>query len=67
MNVYDEVTADTLGDEPNEQVLIHNDPVEVTKVIKDNDAIMVKGVSHLTGDSVTYILGYDDVVGLWAV
>jgi len=67
MEVYDWVTADTLGDEPNEQIVFENDYIEVSRVIDSGDAIMVKGYSHITGDDVTYILTPDTEVGLWAV
>lgn len=67
MEIYDYVSADTLGHEDNEQIYYSNDYVEVMSVIHDNDAVMVRGYSHVTGDSVQYILGYDDMVGLWAV
>lgn len=67
MNIYDEVEADTLGEQPNEQIHYQNDYIEVTKVIKDNEAVMVRGLSHVSGDMVTYIIAFDTVVGLWAV
>lgn len=67
MDIYDEVTADTLGDQPNEQIFFQNDYIEVTKVIQDRDSVMVKGLSHVSGDYVIYILNPDEVVGLWAV
>jgi hypothetical protein len=65
MNVYDYVTADTL--ESGDQILFQNDPMEVSDIVDSGDSIMVKGYSHLTGDSVTYILTPDAEVGLWTV
>ena len=67
MEIYDYVAADTLGDEPNEQIAYNNDFVEVSKIVKDADTVLVRGYSHISGDSVTYILDYDTEVGLWAV
>jgi hypothetical protein len=67
MDIYDYVEADTLGDIPNEQIVHENDYIELTDVIKSSDSVMVKGYSHVSGDSVVYILGYDTEVGLWAV
>lgn len=63
MNVYDYVPADTV--EEGDQILFENDPLEVSSVIDSGDAILVKGYSHLTGDSVTYIITPDTEVGLW--
>lgn len=67
MQVYDYVEASTLGDQPNEQIVHENDYIEVTRVIDSGDSIMVKGNSHVTGDSVTYIVTPETVVGLWSV
>jgi hypothetical protein len=63
MNIYDYVSADTI--EEGDQILFENDPIEVTSKVDETDAILVKGYSHLTGDSVTYILSPDVEVGLW--
>lgn len=65
MDIYDTITADSI--EVGDQVLIENDPIEVSRVIDSGDAIMVKGYSHLTGDEANYILTPDATVGLWAV
>lgn len=67
MNIYDYVRADTLGEEEGEQIFHQNDYIEVFSVIDSGDAIMVNGYSHVTGDSVNYILSPDMEVGLWAV
>lgn len=63
VNVYDYVTADQL--ESKDQIFYKGDPVELSDITDDGDSIMVKGYSHLTGDSVTYILTADTEVGLW--
>lgn len=65
VNVYDFVNADTL--EEGDQILYENDPIEVQGLIDSGDSIMVKGYSHLTGDSVIYILSPSTEVGLWSV
>lgn len=65
VEIYDTVTADSV--EVGDQVLIEDDPIEVSKVIDSGDAIMVKGYSHLTGDAANYILKPDSTVGLWSV
>lgn len=65
MDVYDFVSADTIDE--GDQILYQNDPVEVSNVIDSGDSIMVKGYSHLTGDSVVYILNPNTEVGLWTV
>lgn len=69
IEVYAYVPANTLedGDKvtiPNEEGGI--DYLDDIKVIKD-DAVMVKGYSHVTGDNSTYILDWDKEVGLWLV
>jgi hypothetical protein len=72
VQVYDFITADQI-EGPNEsngfkgdQILVNNiDPVEVASVIDSGEAIMVKGYSHATGDSVEYIFSSDTEVGLW--
>lgn len=66
-DVYDYVAAHTLGDEPNEQIVFQNDFIEVSSVTHTNGGVMVKGYSHVTGDSVFYILDNDQEVGLWTV
>jgi hypothetical protein len=66
MNIHDFVEADTL--ENGDQVVINGmDYLENVSIIKEDDAVMVKGYSHISGDSVTYILNYDTEVGLWSV
>lgn len=65
MEIYDYVEADTLGDVPDELIVHENDYIEVTSVVKETDAVMVKGFSHISGDTVTYIIANDKEVGLW--
>lgn len=67
MEIYDYVPAHTLGDEPNEQIAHQNDYIEVYDVIDSGEAIMVKGYSHISGDTVAIILTPDTEVGLWTV
>ena len=63
VDVYDYVTADTV--EEGDQIIHNNDPIEVRSKVDSGDAILLKGYSHLTGDSVTYILTPFQEVGLW--
>ena len=65
MEIYDWVTADTITDE--DQIVFENDYIEVSSVVDSGEAIMVKGYSHISGDSVVYLIGPDVEVGLWAV
>lgn len=66
MEIYDYVPAHTLGEEDNEQIAVANDYIEVSSVIDSGSAIMVKGWSHVTGDTVTLVLTADTEVGLWS-
>jgi hypothetical protein len=70
--IYDTVLADTLGDEPREQVAILNkegayDYLILNKVVKDGDNVAIHGESLMTGDSAFYIFPWDRKVDLWAV
>lgn len=70
--IYDTVLADTLGDEPAEQVSLTNeeggiDYLILSKVVKENDAVAIHGESLVTGDTAFYILAWDRKVDLWAV
>lgn len=72
VEVYAYVLAETLGDEPNEQVAIPNeeggiDYLDNLVVLKEGDTVMVRGDSYITGDRVTYLLPWDREVGLWMV
>lgn len=67
-NVFDSVPAHTI--EAGDQVMLDGDPVEVKSVewaTDDGDAIIIKGYSHETGDSITYTVFADDMYDLWAV
>jgi hypothetical protein len=66
-DIYDYVTADTLGDEPNEQIVFQNDYIELSRVEKTDGGVIVHGYSHISGDNVFYILHPDQEVGLWTV
>lgn len=65
MNIYDYVAAHTV--EEGDQIAYTNDLIEVTSKVDSTDSIMLKGFSHVTGDSVTYIISADTEVGLWTV
>jgi hypothetical protein len=66
MEVYDFVEADTLDE--HDQIVVNDvDYLELSKVVKDGDSVLVTGYSHISGDVATYILNYDQEVGLWTV
>lgn len=65
VDIYDYVSADTL--EKGDQIAHSNDLVEVTHKIDSGESILLKGFSHVSGDSVTYVVTPDTEVGLWAV
>lgn len=67
MNIIDTVPAYSI--EPNDQILVEGDPIEVHTVREGNDVdeIVVTGYSHESGDLVTYSLFADDLFDLWAV
>lgn len=65
MNVYDYVPAHTV--EEGDQISHETDLIEVRSVVDSGESILVKGFSHVSGDSVTYIIGADTEVGLWTV
>ena len=70
--IYDTVLAETLGDEPAEQVSLTNeeggvDYLILTKVVKEGDAVVIHGDSLVTGDRAFYILAWDHKVDLWMV
>lgn len=67
MEIYDYVPAHTLGEVEDEQIYYLDDYIEVSSVIDSTETIMVKGYSHISGDSVTYLLDPDTEVGLWSV
>ena len=63
MNIYDYVPAYSV--EEGDQIAYTNDLIEVTSVVDSGESILVKGFSHVSGDTVNYILGSDTEVGLW--
>ena len=67
MEIYDTVSADTLGTtETLENILLNGEAIELTeKPIDSGDAILIKGFSYDTGDYVTYILDPHAMVDLW--
>jgi acyl-CoA hydrolase len=66
MNVYDTIAAYQV--EAGDQILVNGvDPVEVKTMVESGEAIMVKGYSHSTGDTVVYLLDPDTEVSLWAL
>lgn len=62
MRIYDHITADAIDE--GDLVFYQNDYIEVTSKI-DDGSILIKGYSHTSGDTVTYILTADTEVGLW--
>lgn len=71
--IYDTVLADTLGDEPNEQIALTNeeggiDYIIATKIVKSGDSVAIHGDSQWpTVGEVFYILTWDTKVDLWTV
>lgn len=65
VNIYDYVPAHTV--EEGDQIAYTNDLIEVTEKVDSGESIMLRGFSHVSGDSVTYIIGADVEVGLWTV
>lgn len=65
VNVYDYVPAHTV--EENDQIAYSNDLIEVRSVVDSGESVFIKGFSHVSGDTVDYIINADTEVGLWAV
>lgn len=67
MTVIDSVPAYSI--EKGDQVIIDDDPVEVTEVLDgdDPDEIIVRGYSHESGDRIEYPLYADDSFDLWTI
>lgn len=65
VNVYDYVPLHTI--EEGDQVVINSDLIEVRVKIDSGEAVLVKGYSHISGDTAMYTLPFDTVVGLWTV
>jgi len=43
------------------------DYLENVSVLKENDTVLIKGDSIITGDRAAYLLPWDKEVGLWTV
>lgn len=70
IEVYDFVTVDTLEDGDNVQYINSDggeDYLENITTYQENEAVVVKGYSIITGDRETYIFSDDVEVGLWQV
>lgn len=65
VTIHDYVPASTV--EPGDQVAYENDILEVKEVVDSGESILIRGYSHVSGDTVTYIIGADVEVGLWLV
>jgi hypothetical protein len=63
VEVYDYVRVDTLEDGDN--VTYNNDVLEQVTVMDETDTIMVRGYSHISGETATYFIPVDTEVGLW--
>lgn len=66
-NIIDTIPAYAI--EVGDQVIIDGDYIEVSSVEETNDIdeIVVRGFSHISGDSETYSLFADDDFDIWAV
>jgi hypothetical protein len=49
------------------QIIWQNDYIEVDALTEDNSVIMVTGYSHISGDSVFYLIPATAEVEVWAV
>lgn len=65
VNVYDYVAAATI--EENDCIAHETDLIEVSLVVDETDTVMIRGYSHVSGDTVTYFIPADKEVGLWTV
>lgn len=66
MNIHDYVVADSLED--GDRVFVNGiDYLEDVTILKETDTVLIRGYSHVSGDSVVYMLNYDTEVGLWSV
>lgn len=61
------VSADQI--EVGDQIIIEDDLIEVKSVsdTDDIDEVVVKGYSHITGDTETYSLYADDTYDVWGL
>lgn len=71
MNIDAEVidTVPAYSIEPGDQIIVDGDYIEVKCVEEtdDIDEIIVKGYSHVTGDTETYSLYADDDYDVWSI
>jgi len=65
-DIYDHITADQDLAE-GDQIVYENDFIEITKTYVEGEAVVVHGYSHISGDTVFYIIPLDAEVGLWTV
>lgn len=63
VQVYDYVSADTL--ENGDHITYNNDVLEQVTVMDEGDVIMVRGYSHISGETATYFIPANMEVGLW--
>ena len=65
--VIDTVPAHTL--EVGDQIIVEDDYVEIKEIAEslDVDEVVVRGYSHVSGDTVEYSLYADDEYDLWSV
>lgn len=64
--IYDTVQAWTIED--GDQILVFNDPIEVSSATPISDGnMLVRGFSHESGDEAEYILNQYYMVPLWTV
>lgn len=65
VNIYDYVAAHTV--EETDCIAHDTDLIEVTSKVDETDTVMIRGYSHVSGDTVTYFIPADKEVGLWTV
>lgn len=67
VNIIDNISADTI--EVGDQIIVDGDHIEVREVrdSSDIDEVIVRGYSHLTGDTETYSLYADDYFDVWSL
>lgn len=68
MNIIDTMQAWQISD--GDQIVVDNDHIEVKTFREDdsdNDAVIVTGYSHDSGDSVEYTLPFDYDVDVWGI
>lgn len=68
MQIFYTIQADQI--EVGDQIVVDGDPIEVTFVgdnPEDINEVLVKGVSHETGDTVEYPLPFDYDVDVWGI